>query len=73
MQAITRFRRLACAALLAWGTADLSAQDILTSQLQQGFGKNKVRYRDFQWEILESEHIELHFESEFQNLAVQAI
>ena len=73
MQAITRFHSLACAALLAWGTADLCAQDILTLQLQQGFGKNKVRYRDFQWEILESEHIELHFESEFQNLAVQAI
>ena len=73
MQAITRFRSLACVALLAWGAADLCAQDILTLQLQQGFGKNKVRYRDFQWEILESEHIELHFESEFQNLAVQAI
>ena len=73
MQAITRFRSLACAALLVWGTADLGAQDILTLQLQQGFGKNKVRYRDFQWEILESEHIELHFESEFQNLAVQAV
>ena len=73
VQAITRFHSLACAALLAWGTADLCAQDILTLQLQQGFGKNKVRYRDFQWEILESEHIELHFEPEFQNLAVQAI
>jgi hypothetical protein len=73
VQAITRFHSLACAALLAWGAADLCAQDILTLQLQQGFGKNKVRYRDFQWEILESEHIELHFESEFQNLAVQAI
>ena len=72
MQAITRFRSLACAALLVWGTA-VSAQDILTLQLQQGFGKNKVRYRDFQWEILESKHIELHFEPEFQNLAVQAI
>ncbi|MCY4606153.1 MAG: hypothetical protein OXE49_18120, partial [Gemmatimonadetes bacterium] len=73
MQAITRFRTFACAALLVWGTADLCAQDILTLQLQQGFGKNKVRYRDFQWEILESEHIELHFEPEFQNLAVRAI
>lgn len=73
MQAITKFCSLACAALLACGVADLNAQDILTLQLQQGFGKNKVRYRDFQWEILESEHIELHFESEFQNLAVQAI
>lgn len=74
MQAITRLRSLAASvALLAWGVADLNAQDILTSQLQQGFGKNKVRYRDFEWEILESEHIELHFEPEFQNLAVQAI
>ena len=38
-----------------------------------GIWENKVRYRDFQWEILESEHIELHFEPEFQNLAVRAI
>ena len=50
-----------------------AAQDILTQQLQQGFGKNKVRYREFKWEVLESEHLELHFEPEFQDLAVQAV
>ena len=49
------------------------SQDVLTMQLQQGFGKNKVRYKDFQWEILESEHLELHFEPEFHDLAVRAI
>ena len=32
-------------------------------QLQQGFGKNKVRYKDFHWEVLKSEHLELHFEA----------
>ena len=64
---------LVCALLVGLGSADLDAQDILTLQLQQGFGKNKVRYRDFKWEILESEHLELHFEPEFQDLAVEAI
>lgn len=66
-------RSLACALLFGLGAGDLGAQDILTMQLQQGFGKNKVRYRDFKWEVLESEHLELHFEPEFQDLAVQAI
>ena len=42
-------------------------------QLQQGFGKNKVRYKDFQWEVLNSEHLELHFEAEFHDLAVRAV
>ncbi|MDP6700848.1 MAG: peptidase MA family metallohydrolase, partial [Candidatus Latescibacteria bacterium] len=64
---------LVCALLVGLGSADLGAQDVLTLQLQQGFGKNKVRYRDFKWEILESEHLELHFEPEFQDLAVEAI
>ncbi len=49
------------------------AQDILTSQLQQGFGKNKVRYKDFDWWILESEHMDLYYEPEFHDLAKQAI
>ncbi|MEE2874327.1 MAG: peptidase MA family metallohydrolase, partial [Candidatus Latescibacterota bacterium] len=78
MQAKTRFYNaslwsLACALLLLLCAGDLGAQDILTQQLQQGFGKNKVRYRDFKWEVLESEHLELHFEPEFQDLAVQAV
>ena len=50
-----------------------AAQDILTSQLQQGFGKNKVRYKDFDWWILESEHLDLYYEPEFHDLAEQAI
>ncbi|MFT5373195.1 MAG: dipeptidyl aminopeptidase/acylaminoacyl peptidase [Candidatus Latescibacterota bacterium] len=59
--------------LLALGAQKADAQDILTTQLQQGFGKNKVRYKDFQWEVLESEHLELHFEAEFHGLAVRAV
>ncbi len=71
-----RFRRawlVVAALLIASGVRDTCAQDILTMQLQQGFGKNKVRYKDFQWEILESEHLELHFEAEFHELAVRAV
>ena len=59
--------------LLILSVESTLSQDILTMQLQQGFGKNKVRYKDFKWEILESEHLELHFEPEFYDLAVRAI
>ena len=63
---------LAVALSLGDGT-QLDAQDIISSQLRQGFGKNKVRYKDFDWWILESEHLELHYEPEFHDLAQQAI
>jgi dipeptidyl aminopeptidase/acylaminoacyl peptidase len=53
--------------------AALTAQDILSSQLRTGFGKNKVRYKDFEWWILESEHLELYYEPEFDDLAHQAV
>ena len=59
--------------LLAGWSGPLEAQDILTSQLRQGFGKNKVRYKDFDWWILESEHLELHYEPEFADLAERAL
>lgn len=65
---------LVLAAFLTLAIADPGpAQDILTMQLQQGFGKNKVRYKDFDWHIIESEHLELHYEPEFQALAEQAV
>ena len=56
-----------------FGAVCVHAQDIISSQLRQGFGKNKVRYKDFDWWILESEHLELHYEPEFHDLAQQAI
>ena len=59
--------------LLLFAAEKVAAQDILTMQLQQGFGKNKVRYKDFHWEVLKSEHLELHFEAEFHDLAVRAV
>ena len=40
-----------CGILWATMGQNANAQDILTLQLQQGFGKNKVRYKDFQWEV----------------------
>ena len=58
---------------LVLGATWLDAQDIISSQLRQGFGKNKVRYKDFDWWILESEHLQLHYEPEFHELAEQAI
>ena len=53
--------------------AKLEAQDIVSSQLRQGFGKNKVRYKDFDWHYVESEHLILHYEPEFEYLADWAV
>ncbi|MDA0337740.1 MAG: hypothetical protein O2782_21450, partial [bacterium] len=50
-----------------------TAQDIVSSQLRQGFGMNKVRYKDFDWHFVESEHLLLHYEPEFAELADRAL
>jgi len=34
-----------------------------------GFGKNKIQYDDFQWEILSGEHVDLYYYPEEQELA----
>ena len=60
------------AAVLFWSLSAFG-QDILTSQLVQGFGKNKVRYKNFDWWILESEHLDLYYEPEFHELAATAV
>ena len=64
---------LALTLVLAFGWQPLPAQDIISSQLYQDFGKNKVRYKNFDWWILESEHLTLYYEPEFHELAHQAI
>jgi WD40 repeat protein len=61
---------LLCALLLP---VAVGAQDIVSSQLRQGFGKNKVRYKDFDWHYVESEHLLLHYEPEFAELADRAV
>lgn len=60
------------AALLCLATAG-QAQDILNLQLQQGFGKNKVRYKDFHWHVIESRHVQVMYEPEFEELANDAL
>ncbi|MEW6755303.1 MAG: peptidase MA family metallohydrolase, partial [Candidatus Latescibacterota bacterium] len=62
----------ALAALLVMAVSG-QAQDILNLQLQQGFGKNKVRYKEFDWHVMESEHVQVLFEPEFGDLADDAI
>lgn len=37
------------------------------------FGKNKVQYYDYDWRVLKSEHIDLHYYSEEKELAERAI
>ncbi len=68
-----RQRMLVSTALVLACLSSAGAQDVLTSQLEQGFGKNKVRYRDFQWQVIESPHLQLHYEPEFQALAEQSV
>lgn len=75
----SRTMKLLLAAAIAVGLAgDLvpsaaDAQDIVSSQLRQGFGMNKVRYKDFDWHFVESEHLLLHYEPEFAGLADLAV
>ena len=38
-----------------------------------GFGKNKVQYDDFQWEILTGEHVDLYYYPEERELAPVAL
>jgi hypothetical protein len=46
---------------------------IVTSSLcyPQVFGKNKVRYKGFCWHIIETEHFEIYFTPEIEELAVK--
>jgi hypothetical protein len=74
-RALRSFATIATAALIGltgWPQL-VQAQDILSSQLRQSLGKNKVRYKEFDWWILESEHLSLHYEPEFDDLAHRAI
>ncbi|MBM3276939.1 MAG: PD40 domain-containing protein [Candidatus Handelsmanbacteria bacterium] len=60
-------------AWLSWAVAPAAAQDILSTQLDQGFGQNKVRYKDFKWMVMESQHLQLYYEPEFAGLAQRAV
>lgn len=62
----TRIRRLFAVGILAFiaGTASVSAQGY--------FGRNKVQYRDFKFQILKTEHFDIYFYPEEQEAAQQA-
>lgn len=68
-----RFAFVLVAALMGLTPTTAAAQDIVSSQLRQGFGMNKVRYKDFDWHFVESEHLLLHYEPEFADLADRAV
>ena len=68
-----RFPFVLVAALIGLAPLAATAQDIVSSQLRQGFGMNKVRYKDFDWHFVESEHLLLHYEPEFTDLADRAV
>lgn len=52
--------------LLLLGAAPASAQ-------LSRFGKNKIQYDDFQWEVLTSEHVDLYYYPEERELALVAL
>ena len=68
-----RFPFVLVTALIGLAPLVATAQDIVSSQLRQGFGMNKVRYKDFDWHFVESEHLLLHYEPEFADLADRAV
>lgn len=39
---------------------------------QSYFGKNKVKYKDFQWSVLETDHFEIHFYEDEYDVAIIA-
>ncbi len=70
---ISRFAVVLAIAGICWSPPAAVAQDIVSSQLRQGFGMNKVRYKDFDWHFVESEHLLLYYEPEFTDLADSAV
>lgn len=52
--------------------ASLTLAAPATAQLSY-FGKNKIQYEDFQWEILSSDHVDLYYYPEERELALLAL
>lgn len=48
------------------------AQDLYAQYHQNFFGTNKVHYTEFNWKILETEHFEIYYYPEMQELAERA-
>ncbi len=63
-----------CRGLAALGllTGLLGAAPAAHAQLY-GFGKNKIQYDDFRWEILSGEHVDLYYYPEERELALIAL
>ena len=47
----------------------LSLLLVLNSIYAQGFGQNKVQYRDFNWKFIQSPHFDIYFYADGQPLA----
>ena len=41
------------------------------AQVGNGFGRNKVQYRNFRWSVLSSEHFDIHYYEEERPLAIR--
>ena len=40
-----------------------------TAWAQYHFGRNKIQYEDFDWQVLKTEHFDIHYYPEMQELA----
>ncbi|HEX6815453.1 MAG TPA: hypothetical protein VF102_07265, partial [Gemmatimonadaceae bacterium] len=57
-------RALCVAALIAAGPAALHAQDY--------FGQNQVQYRNFDWQVIETDHFLIHYYPDEREAAMDA-
>ncbi len=67
---VTRFPRFARAALGAVALAVLAAAS--AEAIPRGFGRNKIQYETFEWRVLETENLRIHFYPQEEALARRA-
>jgi hypothetical protein len=57
---------------LAAAALCLAATVPIPSAHAQAFGRNKVQYDTFEWKVLVTDHLEIHFYPEEEELAARA-
>lgn len=62
-------RRWAASISIALGIVLLASSTVWTQAWW--FGKNKVQYRSFEWQVLKTPHFDLHFTEEYRDLAAR--
>jgi YD repeat-containing protein len=63
-----RFATIRCVALLAFLAVSLTA----TGASSQRFGRNKIQYKNHNWQVLSTPHFDIHFYEGAESFAVRA-